>query len=313
MRVLVTGGAGFIGTHLVRSLLADGHEVRVIDDMSSGSEDVPRMSYTDPRIDFRQASILEDDMLDQLAEGCDAVVHLAARVSVPQSLADPLDTHDVNVSGTLAVLEAARRHGVGRFVLASSAAVYGASMRAEEDVPPAPISPYGASKAAAEAYVLAYASAYGIKANVLRLFNVYGSGQRADHPYAAVIARFVDRARRGEALEIHGDGNQTREFVHVFTVCDVIRRALEGQEWPTPVNVAFGEQTSLLGLVGALEGVFGRALPVGMLPARPGDIRHSWATGHRLCDLLTPPLSPSLPFEPISLPRGLAEVVRCSP
>lgn len=299
MRILVTGGAGFIGAHLVRSLLADGHQVRVIDDMSGVGGAAPLI----PGMEFWRASILDGDaVLGPIMEGCDAIVHLAARSSVPQSVADPLDTHEVNVNGTLNMLEAARQHGVSRFILTSSAAVYGTSSCAEENVPAAPVSPYGASKLAAEAYTLAYARAYGMDVNVLRLFNIYGSGQRADHPYAAVVARFVDLARRGEPLEIHGDGHQTREFVHVRTVCDVIRRALEGPGWLGPVNVAFGESVSLLDLVKELEGVLGRSLPVSRLPARVGDIRHSGATGHRLWDLL------ASSAEPMSLRRGLVEV-----
>lgn len=307
MRILVTGGAGFIGTHLVRALVAEGHQVRVVDDMlNSGEGEMPRLPYFDGRLKFWRASVLDgDDVLGPIVEGCDAIVHLAARVSVAQSVDDPMGTHEVNATGTLNMLEAARRYGVGRFVLASSAAVYGDSESTEEYTPVAPKSPYGASKAAAEAYVLAYARAYGISVNVLRLFNVYGSGQRADHPYAAVVARFVDQARRGVPLEIHGDGRQTREFVHVGTVCDVIRRALDGRGWVAPVNVAFGETASLLELVRELEGVLGRSLPTSRLRNRVGDIRHSGATGHRLWDLLD-----SAPVDPISLHHGLAETVR---
>lgn len=304
MKVLITGGAGFIGTHLVRSLLADGHEVRVIDDMSSGSEDVPRMSYTDLRIDFRQASILEDDMLDQLAEGCDAVVHLAALISAPESVKDPLGVHRVNVTGTLRALEAARRHQVPRVVFASSAAVYGNQGGHPGGIAGRPTSPYGASKLAAEAYAAAYAEVYGVDVKVLRLFNVYGPDQRADHPYAPVVARFVDRAKRGLPLQIHGDGKQVREFVHVFNVCDVVRRALgDPRDWLHPVDVAFDQPTSLLGLAWTLEQVYDRPLAgVEWLPRRPGDIAVSGSSGVRLHELM-----PDL--EPIDLERGLANML----
>lgn len=301
MKVLITGGAGFIGSHLTQRLHR-GHELTVLDDLSAG----PAHPMA-PGVRFIEGSILDEDMVTAMS-GVDAVVHLAAVTSVPVSLARPGHTHAVNATGTLLVLEAARRCGVKHIVLASSAAVYGDGQSNEEDAPTRPLSPYGASKVAAEAYAAAYAATWRMNITTLRLFNIYGPGQAADHPYAPVVARFVKQALADQPIPIFGDGWQTREFTHVYTVCDLIERVLQGQmRWPTPVNLAYGEPITLLELVRRLGEVLGRELTVETLPPRRADIYRSGASGRLMRDLLRgwDDGGPS----PVSLHRGLSSMV----
>ena len=297
MKLLVTGGAGFIGSNLVKTALAGGHEVTVIDDLSTGYRD--NLEGLDVR--FLEASILDADALNEAVTGADSVVHLAALGSVPRSIADPMRSHQVNATGTLNVLEAARRAGVGHVSCASSSSVYGmnpALPKHEREWVRA-MSPYAVTKLATEQYTLAFQQSYGMETLAFRFFNVYGPGQRAGHVYAAVIPIFVDAMLRGEALPVNGDGTQSRDFTFVGTVCEVLLRAAEQKvTHPEPVNLAFGTNTSLLDLISRLEGFAGRELAKEFRPPRAGDVPHSQAANQSLRSLF-----PGV--EPVRLDEGL--------
>lgn len=293
MRVLVTGGAGFIGGHVVRRLAAAPAvgRVLVLDDLSAG--DPGRLDDL-AAVELVKGSILDADAVTAASADVDAVVHLAALISVPESVAQPERYHDVNVTGTVRVLEAARRHGA-QVILASSAAVYGTAppLPTTEAAPVAPRSVYASSKLAAEAHTFAYAAAYDLPVAVLRLFNVFGPGQGADHAYAAVVPAFVAAARAGRPLTIHGDGGQTRDLVPVDLVATVVAEAVTRRvAHDGPLNVAAGTGRSVLDIVAALERVLGRSLDRRHVPARPGDVRHSRAdvtTLRRVLPGLAPP------------------------
>jgi UDP-glucose 4-epimerase len=279
MKVLVTGGAGFIGANVCR-LLADEHfvdQVVVLDDLSTGrSDNVAGLAG----VDLIEGSILDASLLDDLVSGVDAIIHLAARPSVPRSIQDPMASHDANATGTMQVLEAARRHGPIHVVVASSSSVYGANptLPKREDMVPMPVSPYAASKLAAESYALAYGSSFGLPVLAFRFFNVFGPLQAADHAYAAVVPNFLAAALRGDPLPVHGDGRQTRDFTFVGTVagvlCDAVRRTVTD---PRPVNLAFGTRISLLELIGVIEKQLGFPLARDYTGPRPGDVRDSQA------------------------------------
>ncbi len=300
MRITVTGGAGFIGANLCRSLVGRGHEVVALDDLSTGL-----LSNVDGlAADLRIGSVLDADALAAACRGSDSVVHLAAVPSVTRSLEDPRRSHDTNVTGTLCVLEAARQVGA-HVVVASSSAVYGhnpALPRSEEQVC-MPASPYAAGKLAAESYALAHGVSFGLDCLALRLFNVYGPLQRADHAYAAVVAKFVRAALRGEPLPVQGDGAQTRDFTFVDDVVEVLAGAVERRVvCGRPVNLAFGTSTSVNALVALLAGLFGRSLAVVGEPPRPGDVRHSQARADSMRRLF-----PSV--EPAPLATGLRRTI----
>ncbi|HLI73347.1 MAG TPA: NAD-dependent epimerase/dehydratase family protein [Acidimicrobiales bacterium] len=303
-RVVVTGGAGFIGANLCGALRRSGaaDELVVVDDLSSGRLD-NLAGVAD--VDMVEGSILDDACMARAVAGADGVVHLAARPSVARSLEDPAATHEVNATGTLRVLEAARHGGGVPVVVASSSSVYGANatLPVGEDTAPAPMSPYAASKLATEAYAQAYARAFGLPVLVFRFFNVYGPWQRADHAYAAVVPAFVAAALAGQPLPVHGDGHQTRDFTYVDSVTSVLVAALQ-RRWPDPgpVNLAFGGRHSLLELAGALEAILGTRLPRRHGPSRPGDVPHSQADQTKLRALF--------PFlEPVGLEEGLRTTV----
>lgn len=284
-RVAVTGGAGFIGANLVARLVALGAEVAVLDDLSTGVK--ANLAGIDG-VEFREGSILDDGDLDAALDGADAVVHLAARASVPRSLADPEASHAANATGTVKVLEAARRAGGPHVVVASSSSVYGANpvLPKSEDLPPMPLSPYAASKLATEAYALAYGASFGLDVLALRFFNVFGPFQPAGHAYAAVVPAFLDAALAGRPLTVHGDGRQTRDFTYVGTVVGVLADAVARRVTaPGPVNLASGTRTSLLELIARLERLLGRPLAVEHTSDRPGDVRDSQADGSRLREL----------------------------
>jgi UDP-glucose 4-epimerase len=302
MRVLVTGGAGFIGANLSRILLQRGHDVVVLDDLSTGST----ANLDGLAVELAEGSILDPDLLDRVVAGAAAVVHLAARPSVPRSIADPMASHHANATGTLEVLEAVRRAGATAHVLlASSSSVYGANPklpRAEDDMP-MPMSPYAVSKLATEQYALAHGTAFGMAVLPFRFFNVFGPLQAAGHAYAAVIPAFVEAALAGRPLPVQGDGTQTRDFTFVDTVCDVIGDAVERRVTsPMPVNLAFGSRVTLLELIGLLEQVLGAPLEVEHVPARVGDVRDSQADETRLRALFPD-------VQPVSLGDGLRATV----
>ncbi|WP_433435247.1 NAD-dependent epimerase/dehydratase family protein [Nonomuraea sp. CA-141351] len=302
MNVLVTGGAGFIGANLCRALAArpEIDNVTVLDDLSSG--DLANLDGVAVR--FVHGSILDADLLTGLVADVTTVVHLAARPSVPRSLADPLATHDINATGTLRVLEACRV-AKPHVILASSSSVYGDCTEPykHEELPTRPLSPYGVSKLATEAYALAYASSFGLPVLPFRFFNVYGPLQAANHAYAAVIPSFVSKALDDRPVPIYGDGLQARDFTYVGTVtqviCDaVVRRVTSGK----PVNLAFGTRTSLLELKEVLASVLGKPIEADFLPPRAGDIRESQASPHLLKELF-----PSV--YPMSVEDGLRRTV----
>jgi UDP-glucose 4-epimerase len=283
MKVVVTGGAGFIGANTCRELLSDPliEEVVALDDLSTGTP----ANLEGVSAKLVQGSILDPATLDGVLAGASAVVHLAARPSVPRSLADPAASHQANATGTVQVLEAARRAGNPQVLVASSSSVYGANseLPKHEDLAPAPRSPYAASKLATEAYALAYADSFGLDVLAFRFFNVFGPGQPASHAYAAVIPAFVDAAIAGRALPVHGDGKQSRDFTFVDTVTAVIREAVTRRVTSRgPVNLAFGTRTDLLTVVSLLESILGRELPVEHLGPRSGDVRDSQADHARL-------------------------------
>ncbi|MGC5010261.1 NAD-dependent epimerase/dehydratase family protein [Streptosporangium sp. DT93] len=302
MRVLVTGGAGFIGAHLCRTLAARGDvdRVTVLDDLSSG--DPANLDGVEAEV--VTGSILDRELLGDLAADVTHVIHLAARPSVPRSLADPMASHAVNATGTLNVLEACRAGGP-HVIVASSSSVYGdrPEPRKHEDLPTRPLSPYGAGKLAAEAYTLAYAASYGLPVLPFRFFNVYGPLQSAGHAYAAVIPAFVSAALRGEPVPLHGDGGQARDFTYVESVTDVLAdAAARGVTSSRPVNLAFGTRVSLRQLTDVLGEVLGRTVETVSLPPRRGDIRESQASSRLLRELFPGAC-------PISLEDGLRRTV----
>ncbi len=307
MRVVVTGGAGFIGANLVRRLLHEGHEVVVVDDLSTGR--LANLDGVVDRVEVHEASVLDGARLDAALAGAGAVVHLAARPSVPRSIDDPMATHVANVEGTLAVLEAVRRAGAGAdapyVVVASSSSVYGANptLPKREDLVARPVSPYAASKLAAESYALAYGHSYGLDVLVLRFFNVFGPLQPAGHAYAAVVPAFVDAALAGRPVTIHGDGTQTRDFTYVDTVTAVLADAVARRVAdPEPVNLAFGTRTDLLTVLERLEALLGHPVTREHVATRPGDVPHSVADGARLRALFPDVV-------PVELDAGLAATV----
>ncbi len=270
---LVTGGAGFIGSHLVEALLAQGARVRVFDNLSTGR----REHLAGLQVEWFVADVRDLSEVRRAARGVDHVFHLAAMISVAETMADPPACYAVNVLGSLNVLETARAEGVKRVVLASSAAVYGdAAGKAGEARPARPCSPYGASKLAMEQAARLYAEAYHLPTTCLRFFNVYGPRQRADSPYAAVIPQFIEGLLRGQPPAIYGDGHQTRDFVYVK---DVARACLLAAEKAAgrgeALNIASGRSVSILDLYRTLQRLIPAASPPSFGPPRPGDIRHS--------------------------------------
>jgi UDP-glucose 4-epimerase len=301
MRVLITGGAGFIGANLSRELLQNGHEVAILDDLSTGRES----NLNGLQVDFQLGSILDPDVLTTMAAATDSVVHLAARSSVPRSLNDPIASHLTNASGTLNVLEAARRVGGRHVVIASSSSVYGANpeLPKRESAATRPMSPYAASKLAAEAYALAYRTSFGLPTLALRFFNVFGPLQAAGHVYAAVIPAFVDAALRGKTITVHGDGTQSRDFTHVSTVCRTIRLALEREvSSADPVNLAFGSRIDLNRVLSLIAEHVDLPLVVNNIENRIGDVPHSQAD----CSLLQS-LIPDI--EPVAFEVGLTQTI----
>lgn len=301
MKVLITGGAGFIGSNLVKQLKSDGVDhVAVIDDFSTGF----RENLEGLDVELFEGSILDRKLLAEAAKNSHAIVHLAARPSVPRSIEDPIASHHANATGTIYVLEAARESG-SHVSLASSSSVYGANpvLPKKESLRPIPISPYAVSKLATEAYALSYRFVYGLEVLPFRFFNVYEPGQAAGHAYAAVVPAFVDAAVNGKPLPIQGDGLQTRDFTYVETVAKTISiAARERISSEDAVNLAFGTRHSLLEVVEIIERNLGHSVTVEHGPPRAGDVRDSQASNENLLALF-----PSA--DPVDLETGVARTI----
>ncbi len=303
MKIVVTGGAGFIGANLCRRLAEhlEVSEVVALDDLSTGF--ATNLDGIDCRLVV--GSFLDDDLLRDTVAGASAIVHLGARPSVPRSIADPIASHEANATGTLRVLDAARTLDDPIVVVASSSSVYGANpeLPKHELMTPMPMSPYAVSKLATEQYALAWQHSYGMRTLALRFFNVFGPLQAAGHAYAAVVPAFVDAALAGRPLTVHGDGQQSRDFTYVGTVCDVLVDAVvRGVTSEGPVNLAFGTRTTLLELVALLGDLLGHDLDVDHVDPRTGDVRHSQAANDRLRALFPD-------VEPVDLRTGLADTI----
>jgi UDP-glucose 4-epimerase len=286
MRYLVTGGAGFIGSHIVDALVNGGHEVAVLDNLSSGHK--KNLASVLSRIEFIEGDIRDPATCLKAAEGCGGIFHEAALVSVPDSINRPRDNHDINITGTLNVLEAARQQGVKRVAFASSAAVYGDSpeLPKREDMLPEPKSPYALAKLTGEYYLKVYAECFGLETVALRYFNVFGLRQDPSSMYSGVISIFSERIKNGLPITVYGDGGQTRDFVNVADVVQANLLAMgadlksKAQSLKTSfeaLNVATGHQTSLLDLVAVMGEICGKDPAVSFTDARSGDIRHSLA------------------------------------
>ena len=281
---LVTGGAGFIGSHLVEALTAAGRTVRVLDDLSTGLAE--NLAHVSPAPELVRGSITDPAAAARAVAGCDTVFHLAALASVAKSVEDPLASHAACATGTLTVLDAARRAGARRVVYAASASAYGGASDPagqDEDTPLVALSPYAAAKLAGELYAEAFAHTYGLETVRLRFFNVFGPRQRADSPYSGVIAIFAALLAAGRAPAVHGDGLQSRDFVYVSDVARALMLAADAPGVSGRVyNVGTGGSVNLLELVAELNAALGTsAVPVHG-PARAGDVRHSRAKIDRI-------------------------------
>ncbi|PZX00323.1 UDP-glucose 4-epimerase [Pseudomonas sp. 478] len=285
-RILVTGGAGFIGSHLVEALLESGYSVRVLDDLSSGKLSnlpIDRCHLTLVVGDVADAPTVERAMKD-----CSAVVHLAAVASVQASVDDPVATHQSNFVGTLNICEAMRQAGVRRVVYASSAAIYGNNgegMAITEDTPKKPLTPYAADKLASEHFLDFYRRQHGLEPVILRFFNIYGPRQDPSSPYSGVISIFSERAQKKLPITVYGDGEQTRDFVYVNDLVKILVQAVgEPEPINEPVNVGFNRSTSVNELAATLSELLGRPLTLNYDAPRSGDIKHSRADNSRLLE-----------------------------
>ena len=271
-KVAVTGGAGFIGSNLTRRLISEGHDVVVIDDLSTGLiSNVDQEKST-----FHQVSITESPALKTALKDCQTIFHLAARGSVPRSIKNPVATHDVNATGTLNVLEAARESGA-HVIFSSSSSVYGRNMQLPKDESMwlGPMTPYAASKLAAEGYVQAYASAYKVPTTLLRFFNVFGPRQRPDHEYAAVLPKWIWLAMQGQPIDVYGDGTASRDFTYVDTVLDIAMTAMQEKVITEgAMNLAYGNRIFLNDTIEMLRKHF-PDLQVNYKPERLGDVKES--------------------------------------
>jgi UDP-glucose 4-epimerase len=302
--ILITGGAGFIGSHLSDALLAKGYAVRVLDDLSTGRR--LNLQLDNPRLQLIEGDVADAALVARAAEGCQAVVHLAAVASVQASVEVPVRTHQSNFIGTLNVCEAMRVAGIKRVLFASSAAVYGNNgegQAIDEDTPKAPLTPYAVDKLASEQYLDFYRRQHGLEPVVFRFFNIFGPRQDPSSPYSGVISIFCERALNGTPINLFGDGEQTRDFLYVADLVAVLVQALEqAQVQEGAVNVGLNRATTLNQLLDALRKVVGPLPEVNHGPARAGDIRHSRADNARLLARFDLP-------EPTPLADGLAHLL----
>ena len=286
-RILVTGGLGFIGSNLVDHLISTD-EVTVLDDLSSGRISNVSRHLKNPKFRFVKGSVLNPGMIDEAIGGASAVVHLAAVVSVALSIEKPLLVHRVNVEGTLNVLESCLKHSVEKFVFASSAAVYGNDLTPpfREDCRSNPSNLYGATKGAGEAYVKAYAQTHNLKAVILRLMNVYGP-RRSPGPYAGVITKFAEAISLGKPLTVYGDGEQTRDFVHVSDAIEAMTRALhKEQAIGHTFNIGTGRPTTVSKLAAIFSHLTEPRSQITHMPERIGEVRASWSNIEKAKEVL---------------------------
>ncbi len=275
---LVTGGAGFIGSHIVRGLLERGRGVRVLDNLSTGRRE--NLAEVADRIEWVEGDIRDAQAVAESMRGVEVVFHLAARASVPRSVAEPVSANETNVTGTVNLLCAARDAGVRRFVYSASSSAYGdtPTLPKREDMRPVPLSPYAVSKLAAEHYCMCWSHVYGLQTVSLRYFNVFGPRQDPASDYAAVIPAFVSRMLRGERPIIYGDGEQSRDFCFVENVVNANMLAAERDEvHGEAVNIACGERTTLNEIVKDINRLLGTNIEPEYQDARAGDVKHSLA------------------------------------
>ncbi|MCX2897804.1 NAD-dependent epimerase/dehydratase family protein [Pseudomonas mandelii] len=282
--ILITGGAGFIGSHLTDVLLAKGYSVRILDDLSTGKRS--NLPQDNPRVELIVGDVADADVVARAMVDCQAVAHLAAVASVQASVDDPVRTHQSNFVGTLNVCEAMRQANVKRVVFASSAAVYGNNGEGcaiDEDTPKAPLTPYASDKLASEYYFDFYRRQHALEPVIFRFFNIFGPRQDPSSPYSGVISIFSERAQKGLPITIFGDGEQTRDFFYVEDLVGLLVQALEAPHVEDgAINVGMNQATSLTQMLGVLAEVLGEIPPVSHSPARAGDIRHSRANNDRL-------------------------------
>ncbi|MGE8406320.1 MAG: NAD-dependent epimerase/dehydratase family protein [Pseudomonas sp.] len=302
--ILITGGAGFIGSHLCDALLDLGYAVRVLDDLSTGKRSNLQLDH--PNLQLIEGDVADAALVTSAASGCRAVVHLAAVASVQASVEDPVKTHQSNFIGTLNVCEAMRVNGIRRVLFASSAAVYGNNGEGQsvhEDVSKAPLTPYAVDKLAGEQYLDFYRRQHGLEPVVFRFFNIFGPRQDPSSPYSGVISIFCERALSGKPITLFGDGEQTRDFVYVGDLVSVMVQALEkAQVEEGAVNIGLNRATSLNQLLDALRSVVGDLPPISHVAPRSGDIRHSRADNQRLLERFEFPV-------PTPLADGLARLL----
>ena len=282
MQLLVTGGAGFIGSHLIERLVRDGFAVRVLDNLSTGR--LENLAPVLREVELLEGDIRDKDTVSRAVRGVDTVFHLAALGSVPRSVANPGETNWTNVEGTLNVLVAARDSGVRRLIYSSSSSVYGdtPSLPKHEELATLPVSPYGVSKLAAELYCRVFWQAYGMETIALRYFNVFGPRQDARSQYAAVIPQFLSRIQRHQSPIIYGDGMQSRDFTYVENVVAANLLATEATSgFGEAFNIAAGGQVTVVDLARRLVDLVGSTVRITYTKSRPGDIRHSFAAIER--------------------------------
>ncbi len=280
MKILLTGGAGFIGSNLARYFIERGHEVVVFDNFFSGKRE--NLLEIMDNITLIEADLRDAEAVSRAVAGVDAVSHQGAVGSVPRSVEYPLTSHDVNVNGTLHVLEAMREHGVKRIVFAASSSAYGHQKKSPkvETMAVSPASPYAASKVACESYIRSYAQVYGIEAVCMRYFNVFGPHQDPEGAYAAVIPKFVTALLHGERPVIYGDGGQSRDFCYIDNVCEANRLALNAPAEVCDgraVNIACNRSVTLNRILEMLQELLGTQIDPIFTNERPGDVRHSQA------------------------------------
>jgi UDP-glucose 4-epimerase len=275
---LVTGGAGFIGSHLVEALLDQGWAVRVLDNLSTGK--LANLAGVKDRVEMVKGSVTDRRAVETATAGCEVVFHLAAVPSVTRSVEDPLETHDISATGTMTVLDVARHSGVRRVVFAGSSSAYGnipGAVRVETE-PLAPLSPYAAAKLAGEFYCCCFTAVYGLETVRLRFFNIYGPRQDASSPYSGVIALFLSLMREGRVPRVDGDGLQSRDFAYVGNAVQALIKAADAPAAPGNVyNIGNGKSITVLDLVSHLNELLGKQIQPTFGPPRPGDVRHSQA------------------------------------